>query len=387
MALLSLATIRRLLGPHRPPCLSLLMPTHRRVPARIVDRHQFRHLVDDLEADLEFSESLGETRRLLEPFRRLQSDAEFWEHTLDGLVMFGSDGTAEVFCVQYDLPPLAVVRTRFHTMPLVRAFSEIDRFDLLALTSRQGRVYSGTLQGLDPVDLETGCVHGGIDRWDLIDQESIEPHRVRASLGQGRTLHGGYRDKQEGIDADTERFFREVDRIVDERVSRVSGLPLILVALAEQAAVFRRGSRNVLLLDEGVHRDPKPLKPADFPLLVEPIFAASRQRRIERLLDRYEAAFSHGRASGDPAGIARAVVAGRVATLLVEADRYEEGIFDRASGAIRWGEGLEPRSGVELAGDLFGILAEEVLLHGGEVVSLEKSAVPGENGLAAIERF
>ncbi len=42
---------------------------------------------------------------------------------------------------------------------------------------------------------------------------------------------------------------------------------------------------------------------------------------------------------------------------------------------------------VPLTGLSFSILAEEVLLHGGEVVSLEKSAVPGENGLAAIERF
>jgi hypothetical protein len=39
------------------------------------------------------------------------------------------------------------------------------------------------------------------------------------------------------------------------------------------------------------------------------------------------------------------------------------------------------------AEDLFGALAETVLLHGGGILSLERNAMPTETGVAAIYRY
>ncbi len=80
-------------------------------------------------------------------------------------------------------------------------------------------------------------------------------------------------------------------------------------------------------------------------------------------------------------------MAGQVATLLVEQDRFEPGKFDRATGAITWGADVRTKSGIELAGDLVGILAEEVLLRDGEIVSLRPIDMPTETGVAALYRY
>jgi hypothetical protein len=110
-------------------------------------------------------------------------------------------------------------------------------------------------------------------------------------------------------------------------------------------------------------------------------------------VDTFEQARPHDLGSGDLSDIARAAVAGRVATLLIEKDRFETGSLDPASGAIAR-DGEVPadlsRSGDQPAirtTDLFGSVAETVLLHGGGVVAVDRKAMPTESGVAAIYRY
>ena len=390
MATLSLASVRALLAPHRPPCLSLYMPTHRNVPANLVDIHQFRRLVDSFETGLLLKHHRDEVDRLLEPFHRLDADATFWQHTLDGLAVLSSDGKAEVFRVQQPFQPLALSTDRFHTMPLLRAASSIERFDVLALSSREAKIYEGTTDLLDPVDLgdeASGGGRGTLGRWDFIDQDTFQAHRVRQRAGPTGSVHGGFGSKSDDIDADTERFFREVDRIVVERVSNRSQLPLLLVAISEHASLFRKLSANPKLLDEAIATDPKMLEGPALVPRVRSVADAARRRRIERLVTVFARARDEDRGSGDLSDIARAAVAGQVATLLVEQDRIEPGKLDRETGRITWGADVQAKSGTELAGDLVSILAEEVLLRDGEIVSLRPIEMPTETGVAAIYRY
>ncbi len=405
----SLETVRRLLDPHPAPCLSLYLPTHRHVPDNTVDQPAFRHLVAALEMAVSATQPHATIDRLLDPFLQLQDDRTFWQHTRDGLAVLAAGGRAEVFLLQRSVKPLALATSRFHTMPLLRIAASIDRFNLLTLTSRDARVFEGLatdagVERLDPVPLHDPCTRGtgvgGIDvtRAEAVDQETFQPHCVQrgmgpSGLGGGSTVHGGAGSKQDDIDADTEIFLRHVDEVVHERVTKHSGLPLILVALPRLAAVFRRLSKNRLLLDQGIPHDVHLLPPQDLPAVVEPLLAAARAGRIARDIDTFMQARPRDLGSGDLSDIARAAVAGRVATLLIEKDRFEPGWLDLASGAIA-GDGEVPvdlsRSGDQSAvrtADLFGSVAETVLRHGGGVVALERNAMPTESGVAAIYRY
>ena len=404
----SLETIRPLLAPPEPPCLSLYQPTHRNVPDNTVDRPAFRHLVEALEMALSMTHSRNAIERQLQPFHLLADDRHFWQHTRDGLAVLAADGLAHVFHLPRSVKPLALVTRRFHTMPLVRIASAIDRFHVLALTSREAHVYEGlhagpgsTVGRLDPVPLaspgETGG-NGEIARTDAVDAETFQPHRVYrgmgpSGLGYGSVVHGGFGSKQDDIDADTEIFCRHVDEIVHERVSRRADLPLVLVALPRLAAVFRGLSKNRMLLEEFVPHDPKLLTADEMALLVATIFDAARNRRIDHMVRTFEQARDRDLAAGDLADIGRAAVAGRVATLLIEADRFEVGRFDRTTGAIE-ADG-EPPSDLSRRGDepavrsedLFGTLAETVLLHGGGIMAIDRNAMPTESGVAAVYRY
>jgi hypothetical protein len=405
---LSVEAVRSLVAAHRPPCLSLYLPTHRNVPDNTVDLPSFRHLIGGFEMALSASKPRDEIERLLHPFHLIASDVAFWRHTRDGLAVLASDGRARVFLLQRSVKPLAVITGRFHTLPLVRIAMSLQRCHILALTSREARVSEctvwrdpagNTLDRLDPVPLV--AAPGGppsevLVRGDVIDEETVEPHRVERGMGPAgragtRAVHGGVGSKREDIDADTEIFLRHVDTVVREQVSQPLGLPLVLVAGPRLAASFRGLSRNERLLEEHVPKDPHLMSREELAAAVAPVFAASSAAQVAREVRGFVHARDHDLAASDLADIGRAAVAGRVATLLVEADRYESGVFDRVTGSIMFDEAGGARAGGGApaldAEDLFGAVAETVLLHGGTIQSLARNDMPTESGVAAIYRY
>ena len=214
-----------------------------------------------------------------------------------------------------------------------------------------------------------------------------------AGLGAGTVVHGGSGSKQDDIDADTAIFLRYVDEFVHEKVSAHSNLPLLLAALPRLAAVFRSLSKNPFLLVEGIPKDTHLMPARELSQLVTPVINAARAARITREVDAFLQARAHDRGSGDLSDIARAAVTGRVAMLLIEQDRFEPGWLDPATGGIL-GDGEVPsdlsRSGDQPAvrtADLFGMVAETVVLHGGSIVTLDKNAMPTESGVAAVYRY
>jgi len=83
------ATLAELMEKHEPPCLSIYMPTHRSFPERTQDPIRFKNLVRDLRASLEqqFPDAPSDT--LLKPFDELVDNRDFWNHTRDGVAVFG----------------------------------------------------------------------------------------------------------------------------------------------------------------------------------------------------------------------------------------------------------------------------------------------------------
>lgn len=295
---LSPQSLRPLLGAHEPPCLSLYLPTHRNVPDNTIDRPAYRHLLEAFELALGLSRSRGEIERLLHPLRVLDADRGFWEHARDGLAILAADGHASGFLLQRPVKPLALVTPRFHLLPLVRLLASLERFTILALTSREAAVSEATAWAdvagsaaarevtvgpLDPLPLRASAASKAaatLRREAVIDQEIHEPHRVHVGTGPSgrarvRVIHGGVGSRQDDIDDDTESFLRAVDAVVEAQVSRPMGLPLLLVASAPLAATFRGLSQNPLLLEEHVPLDPHLLSAAELAAVVAPVFAAA----------------------------------------------------------------------------------------------------------------
>lgn len=371
-----------LLADHEPPCLSLYQPTHRRHPENQQDPIRFRNLVKAMEAPLRQKYAARESRPLLAPFHALADNQEFWNHTLDGLAVLATSHVFKVYRLQRPVAELVVVADSFHTKPLLRILQSADRYQVLGLDRQEVRLFEGNRDTVDEIDPAPGVPRTIAD---ALGQESDDPerkNRVHAAAAPGDTTRHGTNVREEKLASDTERFFRAVDRAVLEHHSRPTGMPLLLAALPEHHHVLRAVSHNPFLMAEAIDVHPDALSldalRARAWELVQPYYL----RRLSGLIERFGAARSNDLGADDLTQIAVATAAGRVATLLIQADREIPGTFDAATGAIELDDLDDPE-----VDDLLDDLGERALKAGGEVVIVPAERMPTKSGIAAIYRF
>ncbi len=371
----------RLLGAHEPPCLSLYQGTHRRHPENQQDLIRFRNLLKALEESLRHKYATKDVTSWLEPFRALADDADFWNHTLDGLAVFGGTAHFQVFRLQRSVGDLAIVADSFHIKPLVRILQSADRYQVLALNQREARLFEGNRDMLDEIELAPGVPR---TITEALGEELSDPRLTVSSYGGagGAGMRHGHGGKKDEVDIDRERFFRAVDRAILAHHSQPAGLPLILAALPEHHAPFHSVSQNPFLAADGIRIDPGALSADQLRENAWRVAEPSFRARVAQMVDAFGAARGKDLASADASDISAAAVSGRVNTLLVEADRRMPGRLNADGGGIHQASGVDPE-----IDDLLDDIAEAVLKAGGEVIIVPEDQMPTDSGLAAIYRF
>jgi len=363
------------------PCLSLYQATHRKHPDNQQDPIRFKNGVKALEESLRRQYPNRETRTLLEPFQALAENEGFWNRSLDGLAVLAAPGFFRAYRLQRSVPERAIVADSFHLKPLLRMLQSADRYRILGLSRNEAKLYEGNRDSLDEVEWMAGVPRTPADvSGDERDTERATRHY--GAPASGKITRHGTDVKQDAVDRDTERFFRAVDRGVLAEHGGRDASPLLLAALPENHHLFRRVSRNPALAAAALysHPDSMPIEAlrARAWELVQPYYL----ERLDGLVGAFEAARARHLASDDLADIGNAVLAGRVATLLIDADRVVPGSFDPQTGAVRFDDLAHP--GVD---DLLDDLAEAVLRQGGEVVVVPSARMPGQSGAAATYRY
>jgi len=374
--------VAELVSSHEPPCLSLYQPTHRRHPDNQQDPIRFRNLVKEPKTSLRQKHPAAETRLLLEPFDALADDHDFWAHTLDGLAVLGGPGLFHVFRLQRPVAELAVVADSFHTKPLRRFLQSVGRYQVLGLSLHKIQLFEGTRSALDEIDPASGVPR---TITEALGDELTEPHLTVASYGGVGGAHTPMRHGQGGkkdeVDIDADRFFRAIDRAVLEHHSRPSGLPLMLSALPEHHDRFHQVSHNPFLMAEGLTINPDVLSIDELRERAWQVVEPQYRTRLATLADDFVEAKSKGLGSDDLGQVAQAAASGRVATLLIEADRQIAGRLDSATGRIELDDLRNPR-----VDDLLDDLGELVEKMGGKVQVIPAEQMPAQTGLAAIYR-
>lgn len=372
-----------LLSARQAPCLSLYQPTHRRRPENQQDPIRFRNLVKELQASLAREVPVAESHLLLEPFETLGRDVEFWNHTHNGLAVFGGPGLFRVIGLQRPVAELAVVADSFHTKPLRRFLQSVDRYQVLGLSLREIQLFEGNRDALDGIDPAPGVPR---TITAALGAELTEAHETVASYGgaggASRPMHHGQGGRKDETETDAERFFRAIDRAVLEHHSRPSGLPLILAALPEHHHLFHQVSHNPFLVAEGITINPDSVSAAELRTLAWQVLEPRVEARLAALGNKFEQARSNGLGSDELAEVSGAAAAGRVATLLIESDRQIAGRLDGATGRVEFADLSHPK-----VDDLLDDLGELVEKMGGQVVVIASERMPTRTGVAATYRY
>jgi hypothetical protein len=399
---LTLDTFRDLLPPEGDPCVTIYMPTHHPGPAAAVDPLVYRHLIEGVEKTLLATRGSTEVNRLLGPWRTLEQDHAFWLTAGDGFAGFATERGAWIVPLDGEIEPLGMVGCRFHTLPIVRRLLSVQRCRVVVLTGRSARVFSGQLSDyggsrIEPTRLDGGAgrvfADGHVPRCAIVQASAAEPHRALHGRGaKGSGIHGGCGSRAEALDTETRRFMRGVAELVGDELVRARELPLVVIGLPRLIAWFSDGLPRSCGSVERIPINPQHLEAAELAHMVGERMRIRRQRLQGTLADRFLEARAHGLGSGDFAEVARAAVAGKVETLLLDEGRREPGTIDRRDGTVVFPEqaaavGTGTPSRVCPEEDLFGALAEIVLERRGSVVPLPPGRMPTRTGVAGIHRW
>jgi hypothetical protein len=371
-----------LLATHEPPCLSLYQPTHRRQPDRRQDSIRFRNLVKSLEESLRGAAPARGIAALLAPFHALANDSAFWNRGRDGLAAFAAAHFFRVYQLPRSVPERTIVADGFHIKPLLRVVQSADRFHILGLNRREACLFEGRRDGVTEIDLVPGAGRMVTDRPIGDIDPRVPAAKVLDTMLGAPTTRQGTDATQDVVDHDTDRFFRMVDDRVAEHHSRPSGLPLVLAALPEYHHRFRAISQNRLLADAAIDVYPDSVSQDALRERAWQAMLPRYQQRLDGLVDAFHIAKARDAATDDLVGAAEAAVGGRVATLMLEADRTIGGRIDPATGDVT----LADIDNADVD-DVLDDLGEQVLKNGGDVVVVPAERMPSSTGVAATYRY
>ena len=387
MALLLLEDVRRLLGSHQAPCISIMFPTVKAGADTRQNLIRFKNLVRKASDSLEQSGApQADIKRLLAPAQSLLHDDSFWQDQGDSFAMFLSDDTNEHYTIPFRLEESVKVNNRFHTSPLLPMFFENGRFYMLALSQSKIRLFQVAFDNIRQVTLTD--IPQNIDEMlaDYTGEKHIEWH-TQMPVNTSSTKRGmrqAYFHGQGSASLHSEdkiqQFFYMINKgvhnaLLDEHV------PLVFVGVDYLFPMWKAVNTYSNLCSKSIETNPDRLSPKELldraRLIVAPRFTQAKLDAI----DKYKQFVGSGHTTSDPAAIAQYARQGRIDILFLATNTQIPVVPNKTAGTI------QAKNELAIGDDIINEAASETFLNRGRVFRLHKTEMPDKTDLCATLRY
>jgi len=363
------------------PLISIYQETSRHLTDNKRDALVFKNLIKEVESSLKKLYSKTEIKPLMTMFLEIENESTFWSHTFDGIALFASLDACIIYNLKQPTTTLAVVADSFHIKPLIQYHQFIQKYQILDLDGQSFQILEGNPYRVNKVELNED-MPTTMD--EILGTEYTDSYQTHGTYGgaSGKSTFHGHGGKKDEVAIDLERFFRRVDSIVYDNVSKLSKLPLILLSPPEYHALFLELSNNQYLEQKAI---PGSFETLDYDALMKQITAYAKNTfniKKDRLLDQFHQFKSNEKSSDQLIDIISAVVDGRVETLFIEENKVIPGKIDAVNKKMIIKELSNPEFD-----DILDDMAQFTLDRGGEVFVLSKDEMPTDSGIAAIYRY
>ncbi|NVO87830.1 hypothetical protein HWN39_04865 [Lactobacillus rhamnosus] len=352
------------------PYVSLYMswPEHTPVEKlRIRFKNMLKHVktvMAETYSDTDFAPYAAE----LEPY---EQDPMFWQDSeANGIGMLTNGAQTYVTPMYEAVDEVAMVTEVPQILPLMLDEATATDFDILALNADSIQLYHNHGHQVRPVSLPDDAPQ---TLKGTLGTEIRGGELNSVSQGGGHVTYHGHNEKSAEKASDQRRFYQAVDQYLLTNYSNPNKMPLVLMGLAENVAVFREISKNHHLLPKlAVVKSPATLDFVELDDLLEPVRATLRDRRRQHFANIIESARSNGSYTDELATIVSAALRGQIAILFVQAGAR---IHARLEG-----DQIERDSKAAQHANLLNTLADIVLGHGGQVELLPEAHLSAKVG-------
>ena len=346
------------------PAVTITLPTHRTSPDNQQDPIRLRNLVREASDRLTADGGARPVQGVLDQLQRVTDGIDF-EHLLDGLAVYASEGFGRAFTLPFSVEERVVIGDTFVTRDLVYALNRARRYWVLVLSEKPTRLFEGTGETVTEM---TG------EGFPLTNEGPGGATAIPGGFGRNPSAHRDERHRQ---------FFRAVDDALAPYVTDDPG-PLFVAGVDRYLSFFDELSRHRALIAGIAPGNYDTAAPHEIATLAQPLMDAYLERHAEDALADLAIAVGGRRSASTLGEVWRFASEGRVKTLLAEEDYHEAATVDDS------GRHLSPAGDAAAAGhvaDAVDDTVEAVLSMGGDVVFVPNGSL-GEHGrIAAILRY
>lgn len=209
--------------------------------------------------------------------------------------------------------------------PLIENYQFTNQYFLLLLNREDIRLFEGDATSVKEVELVGSDVPNTLEA--ALGTEKTGDSSVSGAGGGGESALHGHTETSKEKDIDRENYFRIVDKYINDHYTSERDLPLILYALPENQAVFRKLSKNNHLIEDGIEESGANV---NFKVVQEKALEKNVEiviKQKEKLFNRFRETSLKYRVDNQLNDLAMSATEGRIEELLVNKDYHQRGII------------------------------------------------------------
>jgi hypothetical protein len=360
--------------------VSIYLPTHEAGSEIQQDPIRLKNLLAEAETRLlDSGLDQQQIKQRLDAAAELLEKHRFWRYQSQGLALFLTAETAQIYRLPLTFESLVVVGRRFHLKPLLPLFFDNRYFYILALSQNRVRFFQATRHQISEISLQ-GVPLSLAEALRYDDPEKQLQYHSGSGGGQQPVYHG------QGASADDDktalkRFLTKVNDGLYPYL-RTEESPLIIASVDYLQPIYQDVNSYPHLMKEGLSGNPDITKPDDLREAAWPLVATLIERSHQEALNQYQAMTGTGKTGDRLSQLLLAAHRGQIDTLFTQPQTHCWGQFDPTSGEMEQHSQAEPQDQ-----DLLNALAVQTFLQGGTVYSLEDDDMPTDAPAAAIYRY
>lgn len=374
--------LKELAGAPAAPRASIYLPIHRteREGRRDDwDRVEFKDLVGRVQKDLARTWDEREVKPLLERLDLMvqREDLPLWLEASAGLAFLVDNDGAWVINLGFAPEPRAVVGDAWYLEPLVRNLRYRADYRMLLLNADFFALLDGDYNGVSYVPLPDDVKSYFAETYPEFDGETTALDYY--SLEDHQSPYHDFKSRNDVKQEEAAKFFRYVDKAMNDVLVRDSKVPVILVTAPEHDHEFRKICSFASLLPQGIKKDPRTLSGRDLRDGAIAILEGIRSAQMAELRDRFAYGASKDTASDQVEAIALALTERKVEVLFLEEGKVLPGHFDQEMGTVTTGSAEDA--------NVLNEFALAAVAQDAQLVVLPHDAMPTDAPVAAIFRF
>ncbi|KMQ52504.1 hypothetical protein CHISP_0771 [Chitinispirillum alkaliphilum] len=238
-------------------CVSLYMPTFRAGLELQQNPLRFKNLIIKAQQQLiDYGIRPTVAESMLEPARKTLLNGFFWQHLSDGLAMFITPQSTDLFRLPHQFEELTHAGSKFHLKPLIPLLSGDTTFYLLTLDIKGPHLYKGNRFSFEKVESE--LMPMGLDEtlgFDTSEKQVQFASRPSQTSDNPVTVFG-YGRHTDKTKVNILNFFHRVNDAV-RKILNKSKAPLITMGVEQHIPIYREANTYPYLLEQAIPKSPE----------------------------------------------------------------------------------------------------------------------------------